>query len=202
VKFAGARTGSGFMNGSPAGSKSRVGPRTLRLSVTVLGSAAVIGSAALAMSFRATTRADHAHVNGRSTLAESPTGRIEYSRGGSGPPVLVVHGAGGGFDQGELLREALIGDGFDWIAPSRFGYLRSSAPEGATYDDQAHAYAWLLDHLGIERVAVVAFSAGGPSALLFAGTTREWSPPTTTSTAASSGASPNASTAPRLVATQ
>ncbi|HYK03869.1 MAG TPA: alpha/beta hydrolase [Thermoanaerobaculia bacterium] len=34
-------------------------------------------------------------------------------------------------------------------------------------DDQAHAYAFLLDHLGIDKVAVVAMSAGGPSALLF-----------------------------------
>ncbi|HMB58651.1 MAG TPA: alpha/beta hydrolase, partial [Xanthomonadales bacterium] len=40
--------------------------------------------------------------------------------------------------------------------------------EAATWDDQAHAYAWLLDHLGIDQVAVVALSQGGPSALLFA----------------------------------
>jgi pimeloyl-ACP methyl ester carboxylesterase len=55
-----------------------------------------------------------------------------------------------------------------WIAPSRFGYLRSTSKPGATFDDQAHAYAHLLEHLGLERVAVVALSHGGPSALLFA----------------------------------
>ncbi len=49
-----------------------------------------------------------------------------------------------------------------------FGYLHSTYPEGATFDDQAHAYAYLLDHLGIKKVAVVALSHGGPSALLFA----------------------------------
>jgi pimeloyl-ACP methyl ester carboxylesterase len=80
----------------------------------------------------------------------------------------VIHGSGGGYDQGELIADSFLNDGFHWIAPSRFGYLRSTFDEGATFDDQAHAYAALLDHLGVERCAVVAFSHGGPSALLFA----------------------------------
>lgn len=42
-----------------------------------------------------------------------------------------------------------------WIAPSRIGYLRSTFRAGATFDDQAHAYAYLLDHLGIKKVAVL-----------------------------------------------
>lgn len=64
--------------------------------------------------------------------------------------------------------DALLGDEFRWIAPSRFGYLRSSLPEGATWDDQAAAYVRLIDRLGIERVAVVALSQGGASGLLLA----------------------------------
>lgn len=107
-------------------------------------------------------------IRGKSAVIPSPWGRIEYAEGGSGLPVLVVHGSGGGFDQGQLLAEALLGDGVHWIAPSRFGYLQSDAPPGATFDDQADAYAHLLDHLGLDRVAVVALSHGGPSALLFA----------------------------------
>ena len=98
----------------------------------------------------------------------SPYGDIEYTEGGSGPAVLVIHGSGGGYDQGELLAQAVLGEQFHWIAPSRFGYLRSTFREGATFDDQAHAYAYLLDRLGIRKVAVVALSHGGPSALLFA----------------------------------
>jgi 2-hydroxy-6-oxonona-2,4-dienedioate hydrolase len=82
--------------------------------------------------------------------------------------VLVVHGSGGGFDQGALIAGAVIGDGFHWIAPSRFGYLRSTLPAGATFETQADAYARLLDHLGIRQTAVVALSQGGPSALYFA----------------------------------
>jgi 2-hydroxy-6-oxonona-2,4-dienedioate hydrolase len=106
-------------------------------------------------------------IRGKSSVIPSPFGDIEYSMGGSGPPVLVIHG-GGGFDQGELLAEALLGDQVGWIAPSRFGYLGSAIPDGATWDEQAHAFAFLLDHLGIHRTAVVAMSQGGPSALLLA----------------------------------
>lgn len=107
-------------------------------------------------------------VRGKSTVIPSPYGDIEYTKGGSGPAVLVIHGSGGGYDQGELLVRAVLGDQFLWIAPSRFGYLRSTFHEGATYDDQAHAYAYLLDHMGVNKVAVVALSHGSPSALLFA----------------------------------
>lgn len=107
-------------------------------------------------------------IRGRSQVVPSPFGDVEYTEGGSGPAVLVVHGSGGGFDQGELLVQALLGDEFHWITPSRFGYLRSTFHPGATFADQADAYAFLLDRLGVERAAVVALSHGGPSALLFA----------------------------------
>ena len=107
-------------------------------------------------------------VQATGTIVPSPYGDIEYTSGGSGPDVLVIHGAGGGYDQGELLVQAVLGDNFHWITPSRFGYLRSTFYSGATWDDQAHAYACLLDKLGLKKVAVIALSQGGPSALLFA----------------------------------
>jgi 2-hydroxy-6-oxonona-2,4-dienedioate hydrolase len=107
-------------------------------------------------------------VRGKSFVVASPYGDIEYTDRGSGPPVLVIHGSGGGFDQGELIAQAVLGDRFRSIIPSRFGYLRSTFHEGATFDDQAHAYACLLDTLGIDKVAVVTLSHGGPSSLLFA----------------------------------
>jgi pimeloyl-ACP methyl ester carboxylesterase len=107
-------------------------------------------------------------IRGKSTVIPSPYGDIEYTEGGSGPAVLVIHGSGGGYDQGELLAQAVLGEQFHWIAPSRFGYLRSTFREGATFDDQAQAYAYLLDRLSLPNVAVVALSHGGPSALLFA----------------------------------
>jgi pimeloyl-ACP methyl ester carboxylesterase len=111
---------------------------------------------------------DYERVRGKSTVIPSPYGDIEYTKGGTGPAVLVIHGSGGGYDQGELIAQAVRGDQFHWITPSRFGYLLSTFRGGATFDDQAHAYAYLLDHLGLNKVAVVAMSHGGPSALLFA----------------------------------
>jgi pimeloyl-ACP methyl ester carboxylesterase len=104
-----------------------------------------------------------------SEVVRVPLGVVEFQRGGAdGTPVLVIHGSGGGFDQGALIAQAVLGDKMRWIAPSRFGYLRSTLPPQASFDDQAEAYAQLLDALGLSRVPVVAMSHGGPSALLFA----------------------------------
>ncbi len=36
-----------------------------------------------------------------SKIVETPCGPIEYAVAGDGPPVLVVHGAGGGYDHCE-----------------------------------------------------------------------------------------------------
>lgn len=113
-------------------------------------------------------RRAYERVRGKSKVVASPYGEIEYTDGGNGPAVLVIHGSGGGYDQGELMVQAVLGNQFHWIAPSRFGYLRSTFHQGATFDEQAHAYAHLLDQLGVKQVAVVALSHGGPSALLFA----------------------------------
>lgn len=137
---------------------------SLRYTAVVLILALVLVSAAYLWDIN---RA-YERVSGKSTIISSPYGNIEFTEGGSGPDVLVVHGSGGGYDQGELLVQAGLGSQFHWIAPSRFGYLQSTFHENATFDDQAHAYAYLLDHLRIKKVAVVALSHGGPSALLFA----------------------------------
>jgi len=136
----------------------------------LVGGLLVVGGVlAVTSSFRTTLAADLARVEGRATVLASPWGDLEYLAGGAeGPWVLLVHGAGGGYDLGELMAEILLGEGFRWIAPSRFGYLGSEVPEGATPDTQADAYAWLLDGLGVDEVAVVALSAGGASGLLFA----------------------------------
>ena len=59
----------------------------------------------------------------------------------------------------------MLGEGFRVIAPSRFGYFGSTLPPHATPADQAEVYALLLEHLGIDRAAVLAYSAGSASAL-------------------------------------
>ena len=105
---------------------------------------------------------------GRSTTMETSFGTLEYAVMGEGEPILTVHGAGGGFDQGVDLTGALAGHGYQLIAPSRFGYLRSTVPDNLTTAMQADAYAQLLDHLGIDKVVVVGISAGAWSSLQFA----------------------------------
>jgi len=103
-----------------------------------------------------------------SQIAQTSCGTIEYAVAGNGPPVLVVHGAGGGFDQGLELGAGLVEHGFRVIAVSRFGYLKTPLPAKATAADQADAHACLLDALKIPRVAVLGASAGAPSSLHFA----------------------------------
>jgi len=133
------------------------------ITVAMLAGAAVIAGVYLWQ-----IRLAYDRISGQSEVFAAGDERIEYAQGGTGLPVLVVHGSGGGFDQGALIAGAVIGDGFHWIAPSRFGYLGSTRPAGASFETQADAYARLLDHLGIRRTAVVALSQGGPSALFFA----------------------------------
>lgn len=103
-----------------------------------------------------------------SRLVQTRHGALEYTVWGDGPPVLVIHGAGGGFDQGRLLAAALGGDGFTWISVSRFGYLRSDLTDRRSPADQAHAFADLLDELDLPKAGVLAMSGGVPPALQLA----------------------------------
>lgn len=100
-------------------------------------------------------------------VIESEQGVIEFAECGDGPAVLVVHGAGGGFDQGLALGRAILGDAYRIVAPSRFGYLGTPVPADASAEAQADAHARLLDALGLENVPVIAASAGAPSAMQF-----------------------------------
>ncbi|UZK69677.1 alpha/beta hydrolase [Sphingomonas sp. S1-29] len=95
-------------------------------------------------------------------------GTLEYAVRGEGPPILMVHGTGGGFDQGLSFGAGLRRHGYQIIAPSRFGYLRSDYPAAPSSANQADAFVALLDHLGIDRLPVVGGSAGALSAVAFA----------------------------------
>ena len=135
---------------------------------------AVAGIAALGISafvyaaYRRDIRAAYVRIAAGSRIAETRAGLIEYASAGNGPPVLVVHGAGGGYDQGLDLGELLAARGFRVIAMSRFGYLRTPLPRDASADAQADAHACLLDALGIECAVVMGASAGAPSAMQLA----------------------------------
>jgi pimeloyl-ACP methyl ester carboxylesterase len=101
-------------------------------------------------------------------IASARFGQIEFATMGEGTPMLVSHGAGGGFDQVAVEAERLRGAGFEIVAPSRFGYLRSASPSDPSPAQQADAFAELLDSLRIQQVAVLGISAGALAALEFA----------------------------------
>lgn len=103
-----------------------------------------------------------------SQVIETACGPMECAIVGQGSPVLLVHGAIGGFDQGLFLARNIDMNNHQVISVSRFGYLRTPVPPGATLDTQADAYASLFDALGIKKAAVFAVSAGTTSAIRFA----------------------------------
>ncbi|MBI4767136.1 MAG: alpha/beta hydrolase [Deltaproteobacteria bacterium] len=129
--------------------------------------AVVISGGVIYWQYRQSMSRAYQRISSGGKVIKTACGPIQYTEFGAGPPMLIVHGAGGGYDQGEFFAK-LIGGNYHWIAPSRFGFLGTPVPAGADSAQQADAYACLLDALGIDRVGVVGVSMGGPSSLLFA----------------------------------
>ncbi len=99
------------------------------------------------------------------TVTQTALGQVEYATRGQGRPVLFIHGTPGGYDQGMAAAYALASDDLYAIAPSRPGYLSTPLGEHRTFAQQADVLAALLDTVGVDKVAVVAISAGGATAL-------------------------------------
>jgi pimeloyl-ACP methyl ester carboxylesterase len=122
---------------------------------------AILFSAGVSVgSYTDTLAASKRRVSQNSTVTQTKLGKLEYAIAGSGKPLLMIHGTGGGFDQGLRFAHRLIEKGTQVIAPSRFGYLQSDFPMDPSPENQADALIELLDHLGIEKLPVVAGSAG------------------------------------------
>ncbi len=100
-----------------------------------------------------------------SIVVDTRCGPIEYEEAGKGLPLLVIHGSGGGHDQGMAWAQPLTQHGIRVIAMSRFGYLRTPRPANVSPEAQADAHVCLLDALSIDTSAVMGVSAGGASAL-------------------------------------
>ena len=94
-------------------------------------------------------------------------GDITYVDSGEGEVILSVHGIFGGYDQAYDTCKDFCSD-YRIIAPSRFGYLGSDVFGDGTPARQAAAYVELLDKLGIDKVYLLATSAGGSVAIRFA----------------------------------
>lgn len=94
-------------------------------------------------------------------------GNMTYVDRGEGKIILSVHGIFGGYDQAYDTCKNFSSD-YRIIAPSRFGYLGSDILGNGTPAEQAFAYVELLDELGIDKVYLLATSAGGSIAIRFA----------------------------------
>ncbi len=138
--------------------------RTLLLG---LGGLALAGGGYSAGAFREARRQADSRLFGQATLIDTSTGPLEYAVAGEGSPLMMIHGTGGGFDQGLLFASGLRRSGFQIIAPSRFGYLGSAFPDDVSPAHQADVLVELLDHLGLDRVAVAGGSAGALTAAEF-----------------------------------
>lgn len=143
--------------------------RTLAL-LLVVGLALLAGATWCGLRYRQDLEVARERIAGRSQVLQTRWGLLEYAVAGdpAGPAVLMIHGTGGGFDQGLRFADALVERGLRVVAPSRFGYLRSDFPTDHSLAAQADAFAALLDHLGIDRIAVAGGSAGALSASEFA----------------------------------
>ena len=133
---------------------------------TITGAAGILGTKSN-YQFQRDLQIAEQRLKEQRKIVKTKIGQIVYGSQGDGTPVLVIHGAGGGFDQA-LHVAGMFGQGFQWIAPSRFGYLGTPLPNEASPEAQADAHVALLDALEIERAPIIGLSAGGPSSLYFA----------------------------------
>lgn len=118
--------------------------------------------------YRAEMRDQRTRVLTGSSMLATARGPVEYATAGEGAPVLVLHGTGGGWDQGLHTAAGLVPHGVRVIAPSRFGYLRTPMPSDASPETEADTWAAFLDALGEDQVAVISFSAGATPAVQLA----------------------------------
>lgn len=139
-----------------------------RLALVAITTVAAVSLVA-ALSIRSRFERDLAMATERtlrgSRVVDTRCGPIEVQEAGAGIPLLMIHGSGGGHDQGMAWAGPLTQHGLRVIAMSRFGYLRTPRPADASPEAQADAHVCLLDALGIGRAAVMGVSAGGPSAM-------------------------------------
>ena len=98
--------------------------------------------------------------------AELEDGRLHYVDEGAGPPALFVHGTPTwSFEFRHVIRAA--SDACRCIAPDHLGFGLSDRPRQASYSPEAHAARLqaFVDHIGLDRFALVVHDYGGPIGL-------------------------------------
>jgi pimeloyl-ACP methyl ester carboxylesterase len=89
--------------------------------------------------------------------------RIHYYEGGSGAPVVLVHGLGSRAEDWANLMPQLKQAGFHVYAMDLLGYGRSAKPADATYSisEEAQYVEDFLAQRGLQKVNLVGWSMGG-----------------------------------------
>jgi 2-hydroxy-6-oxonona-2,4-dienedioate hydrolase len=139
-----------------------------RAVLTALGGVALAGGGYTQGAYHGALTQVGMRLHGQSAVIDMRVGALEYAVAGSGPPLMMIHGTGGGFDQRLLFASRLRDLGFQIVAPSRFGHLCSAFPDDPSPARQADVLVELLDHLGIDRIPVAGRSACAFTAAEFA----------------------------------
>jgi pimeloyl-ACP methyl ester carboxylesterase len=113
---------------------------------------------------RVSNAADHVSPRDSGAVVEDyldfPGGRVHVLRGGTGDPVLFLHGAGGAGRWHEFQRR--LARNFTVYAPDHPGFGGSDElAEVEDMDDLVYHYLDVIDRLGLDRPRVVGASFGG-----------------------------------------
>jgi pimeloyl-ACP methyl ester carboxylesterase len=89
--------------------------------------------------------------------------RIHYYTGGSGPPIVLVHGLGGRAEDWGNLMPQLVHGGHRVFALDLLGYGRSARPRGAAYSipQEAGIVEKFIADQNLDRTDVAGWSMGG-----------------------------------------
>jgi pimeloyl-ACP methyl ester carboxylesterase len=99
---------------------------------------------------------------------ETEYGIMTFVDEGNGEAIFISHGIFGGYDQGYNNLYDILGNNYRKISISRFGYPGSNLPSDPTPNNQAKIFLELMNELNIQKVFLIAASAGGTSGIRFA----------------------------------
>jgi pimeloyl-ACP methyl ester carboxylesterase len=138
------------------------GYAVLAMVVVFLLGAVVVWQRPLAV-IEAMTRARLAYGGFHGEYTTIRGNRIHYYEGGSGAPVVLVHGLGSRAEDWANLMPQLKEAGFHVYAIDLLGYGRSAQPGNATYSipEEAQYVEDFLAQRGQEKVSLVGWSMGG-----------------------------------------
>lgn len=96
-------------------------------------------------------------------FAGSPSVRVHYYAGGSGEPIVLVHGLGGRAEDWANLMPRLVNDHHRVYALDLPGYGRSAWPRNASYSiaEESQAVEAFMDKLHLQHTDLAGWSMGG-----------------------------------------